>query len=186
MSVTRIATRYAKSLLELAIEQNKMEAVSSDINLLKSVTANRELYIFLKSPIVHADKKIAVIKALFQEKVDPLTLAYLNLLVNKGREMYIPEITAEYINQYKILKRITTVRVTSAAPLSETVLKDLRSRILASGVTTENLDFEIQVNPKLIGGFVLEFDNKRYDASVSNKLAELRADFMQNTYIREF
>lgn len=185
MSVTRIATRYAKSLLELAIEQNKLEPVSGDIQTLKSAIQNRDLYLLMKSPIVHADKKMAALKALFQGNLDPLTMAYLQLLVTKGREMYVPEIAAEYVTQYKILKKITTVRVTSAAPLSEAVLSDLRKRMLASGVTTENLDIEVQVDPKLIGGFVLEFDNKRYDASAANKLAELRADFLKNEYIRE-
>ncbi len=186
MSVTRIATRYAKSLLELAIEQSKLEPVFGDIQTLKSAIQHRELYLLMKSPIVHADKKMAVLNALFQDKIDPLTLAYLKLLVTKGREMYVPEIAEAFIAQYKVLKKITTVRVTSAAPLSETVLNDLRKRMLASGATTENLDIQVHVNPKLIGGFVLEFDNKRYDASVANKLAELKTDFLKNQYIREF
>ncbi len=186
MSVTRIATRYAKSLLDLAIEQNKLEQVSGDIQSLQAAVTNRELYLLMKSPIVHADKKMAVLNALFQGKLDPLTLAYLRLLVTKSREMYLPEIAAEFIAQYKVLKRITTVRVTSAAPLSEAVLADLRKRLLASGVTTENLELEVNVNPKLIGGFVLEFDNKRFDATIANKLAELKSDFLKNQYIREF
>ncbi|TNE65539.1 MAG: ATP synthase F1 subunit delta [Bacteroidetes bacterium] len=186
MSVTRIATRYAKSLLELAIDQKKLEPVFADINTLKAASQNRDLYLMLKSPIVHADKKMAVLNALLKDKVDALTLAYLQLLVNKGREMYVPEIAAEFINQYKVLKKITSVRVTSAAPLSEAVLADLRKKLLASGVTTENLEIDVKVDPKLIGGFVLEFDNKRYDSSVANKLAELKADFLKNTYIREF
>ncbi|MBK6932600.1 MAG: ATP synthase F1 subunit delta [Saprospirales bacterium] len=186
MSVTRIATRYAKSLLELAISQNKLEAVYADINALKSATTHRDLYMLLKSPIVHADKKMAVLNAIFQGRIDGLTLAYLDLLVNKGREMYLPEIAVEFVHQYKTLKRITTVRVTSATPLSEAVLNDLRKKLLLSGVTTENLDVDVQVNPKLIGGFVLEFDNKRYDASAANKLAELKADFLKNQYIKEF
>lgn len=186
MSVTRIATRYAKSLIDLALEQKKVEAVYADINALKAATGNRDLYLLLKSPIVHADKKMAVLNALFQGKMDALTLAYLQLLVNKGREMYLPEIAAAFVEQYKMLKGITTVRVTSAAPLSDAVMDDLRKRILASGITNATLDLQVQVQPDLIGGFVLEFDNKRYDASVANKLAELKADFMRNQYIREY
>jgi len=107
MSVTRIATRYAKSLIELAIEQGKLEQVSADVNTLKAAAKNRDLYLFLKSPIIHADKKIAVLDAIFKGKVDDFTLSYLHLLVNKGREQYIPEIAAEYVSQYKVLKHIT-------------------------------------------------------------------------------
>ena len=186
MSVTRIATRYAKSLIDLALEQKKLEPVYTDIKALATAAANRELYLLLKSPIVHADKKMAVLNALFKDRMDTLTLAYLQLLVNKGREMYLPEIAAAFVEQYKIMMGITTVRVTSAAPLSDAVLDDLRKRILASGITNATLDLVTQVNPALVGGFILEFDNKRYDASVANKLAELKADFMKNQYIREF
>ena len=186
MSVTRIATRYAKSLIELAITQGKLEQVSADVHSLKAAAQNRDLYLFLKSPIIHADKKNAALEAIFKGKVDSLTLSYLTLLVNKGREMYIPEIAAEFAEQYKLLKKITSVRIVTASPLSEEVLAELKKKLLASGITSENLDIETKVDPELIGGFVLEFDNKRYDASVAHKLDELRASFSKNLYVKEF
>jgi F-type H+-transporting ATPase subunit delta len=186
MSVTRIATRYAKSLLELAIEQNKLEQVHSDMSSLKKAVAHRELALMLKSPIIQGDKKVAVIKALFRDNFDVLTLAYLELLINKGREMYIPEIVREFDLQYKILKHITSVRIISAAPLSEDAVEMLRSRLLDSKVTSDSLEIETVVDPELIGGFVLEFDDKRYDASIISKLNDLKAAFSKNLYIKEF
>jgi F-type H+-transporting ATPase subunit delta len=186
MSVTRIATRYAKSLIELAAEQGKLEQVYSDVHMLQSAMNNKELRLMLKSPIIHADKKNAVMNAIFGGKVDILTQAYLKLLVDKGREGYVPEITAEFINQYKSIKKITTVKVTTAEPLSDAVLADLRKKILATGVTSENLDVETHVDASLIGGFLLEFDNKRYDTSVAHKLEALKSQFSQNLYIKEF
>lgn len=186
MSVTRIATRYAKSLIDLAIEQGKLEQISSDVTTLQAASQNRDLYLMLKSPIIHTDKKIAVLDALFKGKLDSLTLSYLHLLVNKGRESYIPEIAEEFSGQYKILKKITDVRVVTATPLSDAVLADLKKKLLASGITSENLNVEVKVDPEIIGGFVLEFDNKRYDASVAHKLDELKATFTKNLYVREF
>ncbi|MCC6460631.1 MAG: ATP synthase F1 subunit delta [Saprospiraceae bacterium] len=186
MSVIRIATRYAKSLIELAVSQGKLEQVFADINSLKAATQNRDLQMLLKSPIVHGDKKMAVLNALFQSHMDTLTMSYLQLLVNKGREMYLPEIALEFVNQYKVLKHITSVTVISATPLSDEVLNSLRGKLLGSGVTSENLEIQIKIDPSLIGGFVLEFDNKRYDASVASKLVELKSDFNKNQYIREF
>jgi len=186
MSVTRIATRYAKSLIELAIEQGKLEGVYNDINTLKAAAQNRELHLMLKSPIIHGDKKVAVLKALFGNSMDPLTMSYMTLLTNKNREGYLTEIAAEFINQYKVIKKITSVRVVTAAPMSDEVLNDLRHKLLASGVTSENLEIESSVNPDLIGGFILEFDNKRYDSSVAHKLEELKAQFSKNLYIKEF
>lgn len=186
MSVTRIATRYAKSLIELAIEQGKLEQVSADVDTLRAATRNRDLHLMLKSPIIHADRKIAVLDALFKSRIDALTLSYLHLLVNKGRESYVPEIAVEFVSQYKLLKKITTVTVTSAAPLSDAVLAELKKRLLASDTTSDNLEIVTKTDPDLLGGFVLEFDNKRYDASVSHKLDELKTQFMKNLYIKEF
>ncbi|MCB0527944.1 MAG: ATP synthase F1 subunit delta [Saprospiraceae bacterium] len=186
MSVARIATRYAKSLIELAIEQGKLEQVHADISTLKEAAGNRDLYLMLKSPIIHADKKIAVLDAIFKGKIDALTMSYLQLLVNKGRESYVPEIAHEFGTQYKLLKKITTVRVITAVPLSEGVMEDLKKRLLASDITSDHLEVVTKVDPELIGGFVLEFDDKRYDASVSHKLDELKSQFMKNLYVKEF
>lgn len=186
MSVTRIATRYAKSLIDLAIEQGKLPQVSADVQTLAAAAKNRDLYLMLKSPIISNDKKNAALNALFGDKMDSLTMAYLTLLVNKNREGYLPEIAAEFAVQYKAMQGITTVKVTTAAPLSDAVLADLKARLVSSGVTNPNLDIETRVDADLVGGFVLEFDNKRYDASVANKLAELRSEFTKNLYVREF
>ena len=186
MSVIRIATRYAKSLIELAVEQGKLAQVEADMKVLQNAVHNRDLYLMLKSPIIANDRKISAMDALFKSQFDSLTMGYLKLLITKNREGYLPEITAEFGEQYKILKKITTVRVTTATPLSDAVLDDLRKKILASGVTSENLDLQLSVDPDLIGGFVLEFDNKRYDASAAHKLDQLRAQFSKNLYVKEF
>lgn len=185
MSVLRIATRYAKSLLDLAIEQGKLEQVYEDMSALKAAAQVRELHLLLKSPVIHADKKLSILNTLFSGKIDSLTMSYLQLLVNKGREGYIADITTAFIHQYKVLKHITAIKVTTAVPLSEALNEQLRKQILASGVTSENLEIDVQVDPSLVGGFVLEFDNKRYDASVVHKLDQLRAQFSKNLYIRE-
>jgi F-type H+-transporting ATPase subunit delta len=186
MSVVKIASRYAKSLLELALEQGKLEQVHSDIQLLGAAAKNRDLLHMLKSPIVHADKKNAVLKALFADKMDALTLAYTTLLVKKGREGYLSEIATEFIGQYKSLKKITSVRITTAEPLADGVLDQIRAKILSSGATTANLDVETKVDPAIIGGFILEFDNKRYDAGVLHKLETLKDSFEKNLYVKEF
>ncbi|MBP6810388.1 MAG: ATP synthase F1 subunit delta [Saprospiraceae bacterium] len=186
MSVTRIATRYAKSLMELAMEQGKLTQVSADIISLNEASRNRDLYLMLKSPIINGDKKIAVMDAIFKGKFDDLTMAYIKLLINKGREAYIPEISAEFATQYKTLQKITSVTVITAAEMSDAVLADLKKKLLESEVTSDNLEILTKVNPNLIGGFVLEFDNKRYDASISHKLEELRSAFSKNLYIKEF
>lgn len=186
MSATRIATRYAKSILDLSIEKGQMEQVHTDIQYLASAVKNRDLYLLLKNPVVKSDKKMAILQQIFQGKISPLTLAYLNLLVQKGREMYIPEIAAELEAQYSAIKHITKVRLTTATPMDEKALADLKHKLITSGAMSENVDVETKVDASLIGGFVLEFNNKRYDASVAHKLDTLKAEFKKNFYVKEF
>jgi len=186
MSVTRIATRYAKSLMELADEQGKLTQVSADVIALADAVHNRDLYLMLKSPIIHGDKKIAILDAIFKSRFDSLTMAYLELLVNKGREAYIPEISAEFATQYKVLQKITSVTIITATEINDNVLAELKKKLLASDVTAEHLEIKTKMDPTLIGGFVLQFDNKRYDASISHKLEELKTAFSKNLYVREF
>ena len=186
MSVTRIATRYAKSLIDLAVEQGKLTQVSTDIHSLAAAAKNRDLHLMLKSPIISADKKNAALNALFGSSMDSLTMSYLTLLVNKGREVYLSEIASEFVTQYKTMQKITSVKVISAAPLSDSVVEDLKKHLLSSGITHPNLEIETGIDPKLIGGFVLEFDDKRFDASIAQKLEEMKTQFSKNLYIKEF
>ena len=140
----------------------------------------------LKSPIIPPEKKNDVLTAIFSSNVDALSMSYLTLLVNKGREPFLADIAAEFAEQYKTLNKITSVRITTAAPLTDDLLSDLKAKILSSGATSENLDIVTVIDPELIGGFVLEFDNKRYDASVVHKLEQLKAQFSKNLYVKEF
>jgi F-type H+-transporting ATPase subunit delta len=186
MSIIRIATRYAKSLLDLSVERNELAAIAADINTLQTALTNRELLLMFKSPIISNDKKNAILKALFEGKLNDLTMAYLTLLVNKNRERYLPEIAAEFVRQHKVMQHITSVKVTTATELTEAVMAEIRQKISSSGVSTEKLDVESKIDPAIIGGFILEFDNKRYDASVANKLNDLKQEFNKNLYVREF
>ena len=84
MSIARIASRYAKSLLDLAIENGKLEKVVDDIKLFQQTIGNRDLYLLIKSPIVRSDKKEKVFKALFENKIDALTSSFYDIIIRKG------------------------------------------------------------------------------------------------------
>lgn len=185
MSVQRIASRYAKSLIDLSVEKNKLERVLEDVESFKKVTDNRDFYLLIKSPIVNASKKGSILESLFKDKYDELTMAFLRILVTKGREAYLPEIADEFIRQYKKLKHISTVRLTTATALSDDAIKAIKDKLLASGQTEENIELEVEVDPELLGGFIVEFDDKIYDASALHKLDKLKKDFTGNLYISQ-
>ncbi|RME93746.1 MAG: ATP synthase F1 subunit delta [Bacteroidetes bacterium] len=184
MSVQRIASRYAKSLLELSQEQNKLERIVEDIKSFQQATQNRDLYLLLKSPIVKADKKMSVLEAIFGDKYDELTLAFFRILVQKGREPLLSEIAAEFLAQYKDLKHITTVKLTTARPLREASLQALKKKLEADE-RIETVELETATDADLIGGFVLEMGDRIYDASVQHKLESLKRQFTGNTYVSQ-
>ncbi|HMO38491.1 MAG TPA: ATP synthase F1 subunit delta [Saprospiraceae bacterium] len=185
MSVAKIAHRYAQSLLELALEQNKLERILEDVQSFQAAAKNRDFYLFIKSPIIPGAKKQTVVEQLFRGKYDELTMLFLGILIRKSREMYLPEIASEFIQEYKKHKHITTVRLTAAAPVGEATVEALRKHLMSIMHVEETLEIGVNVDPELIGGFVLEFDNKVYDASVKDKLSQLKKEFADNLYISQ-
>ena len=170
MSVSRIAGRYAKSLLDFAQEQGKVDTILNDVKSFKEATGNRDLYLMLKSPIITTDKKRNVIDAIFGDRMDKVTSTFFNIILTKGREEFIPEICDEFINQYRSTQNITNAKVTSAAPLNEGTLSKIRAKIMSEmGGSTGDVEINTVVDPSLIGGFVIEIGDKLYDASVAHK-----------------
>lgn len=179
----RLAVRYAKSLMDIAIEQQKLDAIYNDMLGLKAIFAqSRDFVMLMRSPIVKADKKSAVVKALTEGKVDPITDAFINLIVGKGREFFLEEIVNAFIGQYKIHNRINDVKLTTAAPLDEEMKKLLEAKVAAQ-FSDMRIELSTQVDERLLGGFVLEANNNVFDASVIRDLNDIKKQFLKNEYI---
>jgi F-type H+-transporting ATPase subunit delta len=177
-----VASRYAKSLIDLAVETKQLEEVRADMKLIKRVCeGNREFVILLESPVVKTDKKMAIFKEIFGDKISVTTLTFLNLIATKRREGYIDNIAYAFDEQYKIYKNITSAEVTSAAPLDA----DNKAQILAivSKTATGQIELIEKVDKSLIGGFILTVDGKRVDTTVKRKLNDLRKNFSGNVYV---
>lgn len=183
MSVTRIASRYAKSLLDLAQEQNKLERILGDVQAFHKATEQRDFFLLLKSPIVNPDKKGIILKEIFGSKFDELTMAFINIVLRKGREGYLPDIASEFIRQYQAFKHISKVKLTTATAISSESLDAIKKQLQESSKTEANIEIETAVDPDLIGGFVIEFDDKLYDASVAHQLNQLKKQFSGNQYV---
>jgi len=173
MSVIRIASRYAKSLLDLAKEQGSLDTVVEDIKTFNGATQNRDLYLLLKSPIVKGSKKLEIFKTIFDGKLDKLTMAFMDIVIRKGRESLLPEIGAEFLNQYKALNKVSAVKLTTAQPITDTALEAIKAKLLGSTITDESVEIETAVDESLIGGFVVQVGDKLVDASVAHKLREV-------------
>jgi len=180
MSVSQVASRYAKSLLDLAVDQGKTEIVKADMANFHEALKSRELVLMLKSPIIYPDKKLAALKAIFEGKMDPLTLAFFDLSVKKGRESLLIDIADEFTTQYNTKFNIALVKVTSASALNESTTEQIMSKVKGLIGAGKTIQLETKVDPALIGGFIIEFDDKLYDSSVAYQMNKLKQSFSHN------
>ena len=179
----RVASRYAKSLLDLAIEQGQLEQVHGDMMYLQQLTKqSRDFLSLLRSPVVKADTKIKAINAVTAGKVTPLTTSFIQLMTSKAREAVLPEIITSFINQYKEHKGIKTVKLTTAVPVSDAVKAEIVAQVKKSG-GFENLELLETVDPNIIGGFVLQADDQLIDASIAYDLKNISRQFENNDFI---
>lgn len=185
MNNPRLAGRYAKSLLDLATEQNIVEAVCADMKWLNSICkSNPDFVAVLSSPVIKADKKQVILKAVTDGRVNTLTGAFINLLVKKTRESNLHEIANAFIDQYNTLNNIQKVKITTASPLSNELKEVILSNI-KSALPAQKFEIETAVKDELIGGFTLETDGQLVDASILRDLKDIQKQFMDNEFIHK-
>ncbi|WP_121353399.1 ATP synthase F1 subunit delta [Flavisolibacter nicotianae] len=183
MSNPRVASRYAKSLLDLAIEKGQLEPVYADMLYLQRLTKeSRDFLNLLRSPVVKADAKNRVLQQITQGKVSELTAAFINLMVNKTRESVLPEIITAFISQYRVHKGIQIVKLTTAVPVSSAVKNAILEQVKKS-VDGKTVELQEVVDPKIIGGFILQAGDKLIDASISYDLLNVSRQFENNDFI---
>ena len=175
MSNYRIATRYAKSLLELSIETNKLEKVYGDMEMIYGLCKESRAFLnFIKNPIINSYKKLGIFKSLFEERVDKLSYKFIDIVTRKGREDILPEIGEQFIKEYRIYKKIEIVNITTPIELDEDLKKEfiaLSKRLIGK---KKKVELKEKVDEDLLGGFVLRIGDKQIDDSVSSKLRDLR------------
>ncbi len=173
---TRINTRYAKALFEVASERNELEKVFSDARyLLLTLTLNRDFRLFLDSPIVKRNHKKNILQKLFEDEFSTTTLSFLLLLIKKNREINLSGIIRAYIKLVKDLKNIKTAKLTTAFEATE---KDKQKfiNILSNrfNVAQDKIELLYSENPEIIGGYMLQIDDYLIDKRVSSRLLKIR------------
>lgn len=182
MTESRVAGRYAKSLLDLAQEQGVLADVEKDIRLLAgTLNGSRDLQLLLRNPIVKSDKKKAVLNAIFSGKVSTLTMRFFEILAQKNRENELEGVATAFLSQYRLLKGIQQAHLTTATPLTPE-LRDQFSK-LATEQTGKQIELIENVDPELIGGFILRLGDRQIDDSVASRLQRLKTSFADQTYV---
>lgn len=179
----RLAGRYAKSLIDLAVERNELDKVYDDMQYLQQVCkGNRDFVAVLRSPVISPDKKQTILQAVTNGNISEITSGFNRLLVRKGRESNLPEIAQAFIDQYKQLNEIYTIRLTTATPVSEEVKQQIVDKV-SSQLPMKHIELTTTVNEDLIGGFVLQIGDKLIDASIAYDLNAIRKQFLNNDFI---
>ena len=179
----RLANRYAKSLIDLAQERGQLETVYADMLFLQQLCkSSREFVAVMKSPIITSDKKNNVLKAISEGKVSEITQLFNKLLVSKGREFELPEIVNAIIDQYNEINDIHKVQITTAVEMSETLKQEIVNKVITE-TGFSKVELESKIDDKIIGGFVLEYNNMLVDASVLRDLKDIKKQFDKNLFV---
>lgn len=181
MKKTKVALRYAKAVLNLAVENNSETEVNSNMKTIAStIKENDELQTMLKSPIVKSTEKLAVLNGLFGNKANNVTKGLFNLLQENKRIMLLEDIALKYNTIYDAYQNTQVAKVITAVPITKELKEKVKEKIIT--LTGNKATIENIINPKILGGFILQVGDKQFDASISSKFKNLRKEFNNNQY----
>lgn len=176
-----IARRYAQALYEEAASKDRVAQVDEDVLLIRqSLDGSRELVSFFESPVINRDKKEAIVRELFGERIQPLTLDFLRLLIEKGREDFFPEIVEAYQGLRDEQQGVVQVHARTAHPLGDEEKKALGQALVKR--TGRKVRLTLSQDPSLIGGIIVRVGDTVYDGSVRNKLVNLREQLEKGSF----
>lgn len=169
----QVASRYAKSLMTLAQEKNLVEDFKKDLATYMEVFyQNYDFNLMMHSPIIKKSKKIDIVKLIFAEQISDTMLSFFTLIIKKGREDGLDEISEEFLKQYDEFKNIKKALVISADPISAEAKQKISE--LISQKFNKTVELEEKIDESLIGGYILRVDDLQIDSSIKAQLREIK------------
>ena len=167
-----IAVVYARSLFEVAKEQDKLDAVREQLGAFAdALNENRDLQVFFFSPYFATKEKQDGLERVVSD-ADPVILNFLKLLIEKHRMPVLFRIRSNYDALWEEENKLLPVHITSAVELDKAIVEQLGDRI--SEQTDRKVELSADVDPEILGGIVVRVGNSVLDASVRNRLEQLR------------
>ena len=148
-------------------------------NLVDAFTKNPDLQKVLSNPFVETTDKENLLVSAAGKDAPKDYVDFVRLILENKREEFANLIALSYCDLYRKLNHIARVTVTSAAPLTEDQLKKIRN-VIDNAYKGYTVELSTAVDPALIGGFVIDADNNRLDASLSNELDQLRLNLIRS------
>lgn len=181
MNSYRINTHYAKALFLLSVDMEVVDRVAEDMRLVSRVCAeNRELGVVFANPVVRVDKKLGIVKALFDGHVCEATMAFLVFVTRKNRSVNLRGIAEAYLTLFRDHRGIVLSDLVTYQPVDDVARRMVTEMV--AGYTGKSVELHDRIDPHMLGGFKLEFDHNMYDARLCTKIRKLRAEFAKNEY----
>jgi len=178
MDQSAISVRYAKAFFSLAKEKNMLDSLKNDIGTISDVCEKSVGFkLLLESPIVKTSKKIKLIIAVFEGKLNELTLKFLNLIIENKREVYIPAICRNFLALARKDQNIKSARLTTATKIDNETFKKIE--LLLERELKTKVELSEHVNPEIIGGLILRIEDKQYDASIASQLKKIKQKLLE-------
>lgn len=173
MSELIVANRYAKSLLDLAIEKKVVDEVYKDMaDFAASCEKSQELVLAMKSPIIKHSDKLAILTKLFKKSFNPVSFSIFEIITNKNRESVLPAIAKQFVVQYSNYKGIQKAEVITSVALTAEQKKHFTK--IVKDHTGKEVELVEKIDASLIGGFILRVGDQQIDDSIRRKLNDLK------------
>ncbi|MCX6228543.1 MAG: ATP synthase F1 subunit delta [Bacteroidia bacterium] len=179
MDEGKVAVRYSKALLSLAKEQGVISSVIVDVKTLEQLLDTfPRLNEVLVSPVVSTEEKHKLFKQVFEPSFNPLTYGFLNLLLTNKREAYLKRITRCFMESYRKEEGFKAAKLTSVIELDKATLEKF-STLIQKHFNTK-VDLTVAIDKSLIGGFILDIEDQRIDASIASKFRRLKRELLES------
>ena len=169
MDIGVIYTRYARALLKSANDAKLEDQVYQEmLTVAKSYADVPQLRQAVDNPMLPREKKQMLLETAAGQAPSQLTCSFIALVLKEGREPVMQFMAYSYVTLYRKQKNVIRGKLTTAARVSADTEQKMRRMVESK--TLGSVEFETEVNPDIIGGFILEYDTYRMDASVKTKL----------------
>lgn len=170
---SRVSRRYAKALFLQAQENGVIDTIEQDLNSVKeTIEKSKDFSAMLLSPVIPSAEKKKIFTEIFEKKLHPLSLNFLYLLLNKGREKLLLDTIWNFSQLIDDYRGIVRGQLLTAYPFSTHQLEELKKKL--DGITGKNVHLKQQIDPSLIGGFVVKLDDTIIDSSIRNQLVKMK------------
>lgn len=174
-----ISKTYGDALLEIAVEENKLDLFSEEISQLADIFNNNpEFGKLMNNPRIAVADKLDVLKNVFEGKISKELMGFFSTIISKGRYSQIDEILSYFLSEVKRIKGIGVASVVTPLPLKDDQKKNIEKRLLET-TKYKSMEINYSVDETLIGGMRIRIGDRVVDSSIQTKITKMQQDMMK-------